>query len=61
MNRLQIVEKYMSHTMFSKYPEKFAKAQKLHKKIIAKQDKKWKDLVIDSKEFNHKKMSQYEN
>jgi len=49
MNRLQIVQKYMSASTKVKDIEKYEKAQRLSKRIIEKQDEKlWKSLVAES-------------
>lgn len=42
MNRLQIVQKYMTLSTKVANPKKYEKAQKLHAKIIINEDKKIK-------------------
>lgn len=45
MNRLKIVQKYMTLDTKIKDKKKYAKAQKLHQKIIKKQDEKIKNTI----------------
>ncbi|MEA2011879.1 MAG: hypothetical protein U9O87_02160 [Verrucomicrobiota bacterium] len=46
MNRLLIVRKYMTLSMKIKDEQKYFKAQKLHAKIVKKNDEKWSKITL---------------
>ena len=48
MNRLQIVQKYMSLNMRAHNRAQYDRAQRLHQRIIKLQDMKIANLVIES-------------